>query len=207
MRFDFDNYRGTSDHTISVRATPALPPDAQIAAEVDGDLYRSDGGDTFPQEAVVVQQPRIARGGGSVRFSICLDPGVENVEDGRYIGTVQLTGPLVESTAIPIEATLRAPRWFAISAILLGLALGLLLKMAGDLRKEAGGSVRTYVRRMDFVYAVLIGVLVGIISYVQLYESSDVWGTGNDWLKLAMVGIAAQVTGMTALDLVKPFKA
>jgi hypothetical protein len=206
VRFDFDNFRGSSDHTVSVRASPALPPDAQVTAEVEGDLYRADGGDTFPAEAVFLQQPRVARGGGFVRFSICLDAGIENVEDGRYIGTVQLTGPLVETTAIPIEATLRAPRLYAIAAIGFGLLMGLLLKMAGDLRKEPGASVRGYVGRTEFAYAGLVGIVVAVVSYVQLYESSDVWGTGQDWLKLAMVGIAAQVTGMTAVDIVKPFK-
>lgn len=213
VRFDFDNHRGTSDHTISLRASPALERGAEIAAEVEGDLYRADGGDTFPAEAVVVSPPRVAQSGGFVRVPICLDSTVENVDEGRYIGTVQLTGALIEPTAIPLEATLRAPRRSAIAAIVFGLALGLLLKVGGDLKREGddGPSLRTsvarYVKRVEFVYAFLVGVLVGVISYVQLYEASDVWGTGPDWLKLTMVGVAAQVTGMTALDIVKPFKA
>jgi hypothetical protein len=148
----------------------------------------------------------VASGGGFISFSICLDADVENVEEGRYNGTIQLTGPLVETTPVPLEATLRAPRSYAMAAILLGLVLGLLLKMYGDLRREAGASAKAYVKRPEMIYSVLVGLGVGYLSYVNLYQESDVWGSGADWLKLSMVGVAAQVTGMTALDLVKPFK-
>jgi hypothetical protein len=149
VQFAFGGERGSSDRTVGIDASPSLGPRPVIFAELAGDLERSDGGDSFPVEGIVVQ-PEPTRS-GNVRLRVCLDPDQpENVERGRYVGSIKLTGPQIEPTAITLEATLRLGTPIAVVVLVIGVIVGLVMKALGDkkaveettemLREAAGAS-------------------------------------------------------------------
>jgi hypothetical protein len=210
IRFDFDWKRGTSDRTVTVNAVPGLRSGAHVVATVEGDLDRSDLGDSFPLEGVNIV-PKVMPGTGNLQLSIRLDPNVERVEPGRYLGTIQVTGRGIQPTAIPIEATLASEFYEPILWIVLGLVFGLVLKGLADIQREATTIdrklLRSYVRRTGFFLAATAGILTAVFSYFAVYASDDVWGQNPaDGVKIAAVGVLSQVTGMTAVDIASPFK-
>jgi hypothetical protein len=182
-----------------------------VFADVESDLSRADGKDSFPVEDVSVI-PRVMSS-GDVQLKVCLDPEVEHVEPGRYVGAIQLRGPDVKGTAIPLAATLSAPREIPIACIFAGLIIGVLLKALADLQtenRESNGkrpSLRDYHRRPAFWTALLVGLLGGVSSYFAVYGTDDTWGTTTlDYVKLLAAGVSVQVTGMTAVDVIAPFR-
>lgn len=211
IRFNFEGRRSTSDRTEVVQASPPLDPGSNVFTEVESDLNREDGGDSFPVEGVSVI-PQVTTS-GDVQLKVCLDPEVEHVEPGRYVGAIQLRGADVKGTAIPLEATLSARREIPFACILAGLVIGVLLKALADLQRgnrEGDGeqpSLRDYVRRPAFWTALVLGLLGGVISYFAIYATDDTWGTTTlDYVKLLAAGVSIQVTGMTAVDIVSPFR-
>jgi hypothetical protein len=211
IHLEFDGKRGISDRAEVVQASPALSPDALIVAEVESDLERTDRGDSFPLEGVSVVSRVMPS--GDLQLRVCLDTSKEHVEPGRYAGAIQITGSEIQGTAIPLEATLSAEPWIALLCILSGLIVGLLLKALADLEKEENTkvdwpSLQRYIRRPAFVTAVVLGLLGAAISYFAVYGTNDTWGTTSlDYVRLVAVGVFGQVTGMTAVDVVSPFKA
>jgi hypothetical protein len=182
-----------------------------VFADVESDLSRADGKDSFPVEDVSVI-PRVMSS-GDVQLKVCLDPEVEHIEPGRYVGAIQLRGPDVKGTAIPLAATLSAPREIPIACIFAGLIIGVLLKALADLQtenRESNGkrpSLRDYHRRPAFWTALLVGLLGGVSSYFAVYGTDDTWGTTTlDYVKLLAAGVSVQVTGMTAVDVIAPFR-
>jgi hypothetical protein len=211
IRFNFEDRRGTSDRTEVVQAVPPLGPGSVVFADVEGDLSRADGGDSFPVEGISVI-PQVTSA-GDVQLKVCLDPGVEHVEPGRYVGVIQLRGADVSGTAIPLEATLSAGRKTPIACIVAGLILGVLLKALADLQRESRQgdgkrpSLIEYCRRPAFWTALILGVLGGVIGYFAVYATDTTWGTTTlDYVKLLAAGVSLQVTGMTAVDVVSPFR-
>jgi len=231
VRFAFDGERDRSDRTIGIDASPKLPANATVFAEVSGDLERSDGGDTFPVEAIVVQTTTTRS--RDVRLQICLDPQrPENVEPGRYVGSVKLTGEQIEPTAITVEATLRRRSLTAIVVLITGIVLGLLMKAFGDKQlaeaavrdaratvKPAGESVpadssvkkkklefwRSYASGGQFVTGLVLGLILAALAYAQIYATDPDWGTPLDIVTLGLAGVAAVVSGKTVVDVVAPF--
>lgn len=197
-----------TDKAVIVMATPGLPRDATVVAEVESDFERGDGGDTFPLEAVAVTARVTAA--GNVRLTVCLDSDrPEHVQTGRYLGSIRLIGPDVSATALPVEVTLKDSATAALLWIVLGLVLGLCFKIATDFKakdqKLSRNAVKDYLTQPAFLLAVLTGVAASFIAYTQLYASNAVWGSTDDHTKLMLAGVAVQVTGMTASDLISPY--
>ena len=65
--------------------------------------------------------------------------------------------------------------------------------------------MKDHVTQPAFLVAVLTGVAASFIAYTQLYASNAVWGSTDDHTKLMLAGVAVQVTGMTASDLISPY--
>jgi hypothetical protein len=208
IRVAFDGSRGTTDKTVTVTASPPLAEGADVVAEVESDFERGDGGDTFPLEAISVSA-RVTRA-GNVRIFVCLDADrPERVETGRYLGAIRLVGSDVESLAVPVEVTLKDPPVIAIGWILAGIVFGLALKLATDFNTRGAelsrGTLKGLLRQPAPYLALLTGIVGGFLSYTQLYAGNPAWGTNADHVKLMLAGIAIQVTGMTATDLVSPY--
>jgi hypothetical protein len=197
-----------TDKAVTVVATPPLATTAEVFAEVESDFERGDGGDTFPLEGITVSTD-VTRA-GNIRLSICLDADrPEYVHTGRYLGSVRLVGSDVESTALPIEVTLKDQRWKVLAWMLAGLIFGLALKAATDFNNAkttlSSKTLLDYVTQPAFSLAVLTGILGATFAYTQLYDANPAWGTNADHVKVLLAGVALQVTGMTASDLISPY--
>lgn len=208
IRVAFNGKRGMTDKTVTVGASPPLATDADIFAEIESDFERGDGGDTFPLEAISVSA-RVTRA-GNVRVFVCLDSDQpEFVQTGRYLGAIRLIGSNVESLAIPVEVTLKDPGWKAVLWIAFGLLFGLGLKTATDFNTKAASlskaTLKDFVTQPAPYLAILTGIVGGFLSYSQLYAGNPAWGTNPDHVKLMLSGVAIQVTGMTASDLISPY--
>jgi hypothetical protein len=57
----------------------------------------------------------------------------------------------------------------------------------------------------EFITAAIIGVLLAAIAYAQVYASDPDWGTPLDVVTLGLAGVAAVVSGKTAVDVVAPY--
>jgi hypothetical protein len=141
---------------------------------------------------------------------VCLDSDQpEFVQTGRYLGAIRLIGSNVESLAIPIEVTLKDPAWKAILWIAFGLVFGLGLKTATDFNTKGARlskvTLEDVVKQPAPYLAILTGVVGGFLSYSELYAGNPAWGTNPDHVKLMLAGVAIQVTGMTASDLISPY--
>lgn len=207
--FSFGGGRGTTDRSIPLAATPKLSPGATVVAELAGDLETEGGGDSFPVEGVTLA-PTVTQF-GDVRLFVCLDPQQpESVERGRYLGTVQVGGPGIETGTATLEVQLRAAPALAIVTAVIGLLIGLLLKMLADLNKDPKAKVsvawiKDYVGRGAFAVGLLFGLVAVAASYFQLYDNSPIWGSGEDIFKIFIAGVTLQITGTTAVDFFKPF--
>ena len=209
IRVAFDGHRGRTDRAVTVTAMPPLRATAMVVAEVESDFERGDGGDTFPLEGTSVAASVTT--GGNIRLVVCLDADrPEHVEPGRYLGSIRLSGSEVSPTALPIEVTLKDPGAVALAWIVLGLVLGIAFKTATDFNANAKKleweGLKDYLTQPAFLLAVLTGIAAGFITYTQLYAASAIWGTTDDHVKLMLAGVAVQVTGMTASDLVSPYE-
>lgn len=209
VTYSFGGGRGTSDRTLHLTATPKLKPGTQLIASPAGDLEAQGGVDSFPEGGVVVSASVTEL--GDVRVLLCLDPQQpEEVGRGRYLGTVQIGGPGIETGTVTVEAQLRDPISLAIILAFAGMLVGLALKMLADLTKDPDSTwslaaIRAYVGRVGFVTSVVLG-LVGIgLSLWQLYENSPIWGSAEDMFKIFAAGVALQITGTTVVDFFKPF--
>ena len=208
VRVAYDGKRGMTDTSFTVSASRPLQRDADMFAEVESDFERGDGGDTFPLEAITVDAS-VTRA-GNVRVFLCLDADrPEHVESGRYLGAIRLAGSDVEPLAIPVEVSIKDQKWIAAAWIVLGIVFGLGLKTTTDWSTKgtqlSRAALRTFVRQPAPYLALLTGVVGAFISYTQLYEPNPAWGATADHVKLMLAGVAIQVTGMTATDLVSPY--
>jgi len=224
VRFALGGDRDATDRTVGIDATPPLNGGAQIFAELAGDLERSDGGDSFPVEGIVVQTTTTQA--GSIRLRVCVDPAQpEHVERGRYVGSIKLTGPRIEPTAITLEASLRLPAWVAGIVLVFGVIVGLIMKALGDKKSteemlkalqpsvQAGDTptaerkftLTDYVKGSEFISGAIVGLLLAAVAYAQIYDSDPDWGTPLDIVTLGFAGVAAVVSGKTAVDVVAPY--
>jgi hypothetical protein len=227
VQFAFGGGRNLSDRTVGIDANPALTAQSTIFAELAGDLERGDGGDSFPVEGIVVRT--VTTPSGNLRLTTCLDPSQpESVEPGRYVGTVKLTGPQIQPTAITLEATLRRSELFAVIVLLAGLAIGFVVKGLGDKKaaqqtvEAAAATMRAagaenvpspklpkfwgdYVKSGAFWSSVVAAALAAVLAFSQIYMSDPDWGTFLDVITLGFAGIASVVSGKAVVDVVAPY--
>ena len=202
----FGSGRGSEQRTYVIGAEPDLDPSASVLAEASGDLETSDG-EAIPQE--LVETSATVSKFGDVRLHVCVD--ASDADRGRYVGAIQVGGAGIQTGSQPLEVTLREPLWLAIVLALAGMLVGLLLKGLADLSKDAEAKVQwkwigPYVGRPAFWSGVLLGAVFIGLSLWQLYDLNPTWGSAMDLFKIFAAGIALQVTGTTAVDVVKPFK-
>lgn len=208
VRIDFGSKRMKTDRTIGLTATPRLRPRTRMFADVGADLTRADGGDSFPVEGIVLK-PSVSQA-GNLRLSICLDPErPEQVEVGRYTGVIELIGEQIEATAIPLEVTLKSSVWVAILWSTIGIVVGIMLKALADLKSSLGKApswkqLFGYLGEPWVIGAILIGALGALAAIYGVYDTNETWGTTGDGGKLLAGAVVVQVTGMTAVDVVKP---
>ena len=216
VRFTRGGKRGYSDRSIVFPASPPLAQDADVFAEVTGDLDKADASDSFDEEGIVVQ--RSITQAGDLKLKVCIDPEKpEHVAAGRYVGTIRISGRDVQPTGMSLEVTLRRSTLLAVLLLVGGALFGIVAKAFGDRQStektlaaapDSAGlhfTWREYLKSAGFIGGVLGGLALCVVAYVQIYDADPDWGTGLDMVTLALAAAAAMVSGRTVADVVAPY--
>src|SRR5437763_6673783 len=205
-RIPLSTKRGARTKDISIDTTSGqLTPGEQVLALFKGPLDNGDGGIDRSQLSAVATVNAL----NQLSVAVCVDTEQPTgIGAGVYDGSLVVGGPGIETTAIPVTVTLKSSWLTALVFSLIGLVLGLVLKMFSDLRKDPNTTVRDvgeYVGTTTFFSAICVGIVVVLYSLLVIYQRSASWGTGEDEFKLIATGIAVQITGMTITDFITPF--
>ena len=124
------------------------------------------------------------------QLSICvrLDPAQLAVSPGRYRGTVGVAySDVMRISPVDAEVTFRASRAKAILIVVLGVFLGLVVKVLSEAAVIARTTatrgrraVWLYMSELMFPVTLILSVISGVFAYVTLYAHDRDWGAEAD---------------------------
>jgi hypothetical protein len=218
-----------NEHTL--RRTIALVPSVPLlsgqtlAADVEGDLVRTDRAAIFSEEQVI-PTVQVAEDRAQITLTVCFaGSSPYQVDAGKYEGAIQIRGPGVEQLSIPVIATVRFPNgWLAWIVAFLSVGLGLLAKGLGEIaaRREGSNEPRAggrldraqRARRRETLFhdlgeyfreplTVVSGILgFGLAAYAvfTLYLANPTFGGPQDWVTLATFCFLSLVGGFSIAE-------
>lgn len=110
---------------------------------------------------------------------------------------------------MPVEVTFRASRWTAALIAVLGVLLGLTVKVlseAAGIHRTTGvgakSALAAYFSQLMFPVTLIVAVIAGVFSFVVLYRADAAWGASDsDWLRLFATCFVLQMSGSEALNM------
>ena len=123
------------------------------------------------------------------QISICvrLDPAQLAASPGLYTGTVGVAYKDLMRATVQVEVTFRASRAKAILIVILGVFLGLVVKVLSEaavIARTTGTrglrAVWLYMSELMFPVTLILSVISGVFAYVTLYAHDRDWGAEAD---------------------------
>jgi hypothetical protein len=132
---------------------------------------------------------------------------------GSYTGMINVVAGKDDAAlvSVPVELTFRASRWngtlIAILGVLLGLAVKVLSEAAAGQRAtgvRARQALKSYVSQLSFPATLILAGVAGWLVFSQIYASDPDWGaTSADTTKLLAGCFIAQMSSVEGIDLAK----
>jgi hypothetical protein len=211
----FDDSRGPRALSIPLSAPePIARAQALTVRLAGGYLVSSEGNRISAVEDGL--DPRLAII-DRYHAEVCLAVRPDEVHDlrpGRYAGTLLVVGGVNEATlaSLPVELTFRASRWngiaFAVLGVLLGLTVKVLSEAAAGQRASGVGArraLRMYASELTFPVTLILAAIAGWLVFVQSYGVDSDWGSAGDIdaAKLFAACFIVQLGSIGAIDLVR----
>ena len=149
-------------------------------------------------------------------LKLCLEVRPEQITQlrpGRWVGMVAVVAGVneVSLTAVPVELTFRASRWNGTMIALLGVLLGLLVKIFSEAavgQRERGiparEALKAYMTQLSFPATLILAGVAGWLVFSQVYTGDPDWGASSaDTTKLLAACFIAQMSSVEGLDLAK----
>jgi hypothetical protein len=132
---------------------------------------------------------------------------------GRYTGGIGVgrEGDDLALATVPVELTFRASHWKAVYFALLGVLLGLVVKVLSEAARRqrepevgAGQALKEAAANWTFSVTLVVGVIAGLIVCWKTYGGDQTWGaSGGDIATLIVACFLIQLSSVEGVDLVK----
>jgi hypothetical protein len=228
LTYDFGTERGAETRTQSFLVKPASE-EKRISFGFLGPLTDAESGDLIPVRRLdgSFQSSRVVKGGLNLRLCVDVATGGETrqpkkgkainlgkeVSPGTYEGTVFIGRPSADigSLATMDVAVIASSTddWLAMAAVLLGVLVGLAVRIATDLPRTRGekpddsASVSAYVLNFRFLFMFAGGLIAGILVYGPLFADKAAATTDlvDALVPLAVAAFTATIAAKSLADL------
>jgi len=186
--------------SIAITSSQSIPVADQLAAGMLGDLVRDDSAARIPRSAIKVSATRDTSDSTNESFVLTVTPDLSGIDPGKYSGNIRLTGPNVNPLVVPVTMSIQGGSWLgALGLLLLGLAVGWLLKWYTDTGSRLAAETRRYnsvLRRIGDTPAANIPkfMLDELDNVAQGFNSAD-----QTKVDAALTLLEAQITGLAAV--------
>lgn len=207
LDFDFGRNRSPDeDHYLSFRAPSGLdlkPRDVDVL--LPAPLKEAETQHVFPTRNKHLSYAVIIDKRGNIEIDFCFDPvSKRQVKPGRYVGVLSIEATRAEPVTIPISTSTGDTRqWLAWVLASVGLLLGIVIKMLGDLAKDENATIswvaiKRCMNRFSFLFQLFGGATLMALAVWRLYYNASTFGHAeSDWVTLAVTNFVAVVSGIS----------
>jgi hypothetical protein len=223
MHFGDSRSRSVSSVLVSADAGHLLPEDftseTGLAIRLGDNYIRKDSDHWIASDDDGIAASLIPISSREMQLCVVVEPkAIGHLVPGRYKGTIFIVdAKQVQLASLPVELTFRSSRWTAVEIALVGLLLGLAVRVLSEaaasqqaarrdrepLTKRRALAKATW-DDLGFWATALIALVAGWLVFDQVYDGNPVWGAGSgDVAKLVAICFIAQLSGNQGIDVIR----